>query len=118
MGGETGQLQRLSDEQINARLAAYNADGSLQRDMQLLRDNAADIIASEVLAAFGAERAKRYAEVHSGTADARWIQGVAEYGRQIYHEGTPVPAYITARTKVAGSIMAKLVDRFSDDPQT
>jgi methyl-accepting chemotaxis protein len=117
MGGDTGQLQRLTDEQVNARLAAYNGDGSLQRDMQLLRDNCADLIAAEVLAGFGAERAKRYAEVHSGTADARWIQGVAEYGRQIYSEGTPVPTYIAARTQVASRIIAKMVDRFSDDPQ-
>jgi methyl-accepting chemotaxis protein len=118
MGGENGQLQRLTDEQVSARLGAYNGDGSLQRDMQLLRDHCADLIAAEVLAGFGAERAKRYAEVHSGTADARWIQGVAEYGRQIYSEGTPVPTYIAARTQVASRIIAKMVDRFSDDPKT
>jgi methyl-accepting chemotaxis protein len=117
MGGETGQLQRLTDEQVNARLAAYNGDGSLQRDMQLLRDHCTDLIAAEVLAAFGPDRAKRYAEVHSGSADARWIQGVAEYGRQIYSEGTPVPTYIAARTQVASRIMAKMVERYSDDPQ-
>ena len=118
MGGETGQLQRLTDEQVNARLAAYNADGSLQRDMQLLRDHAADLIAAEVLAAFGPDRAKRYAEVHSGSADARWVQGVAEYGREIYRDGTPVPTYIAARTQVASQIVAKLVDRFLGDPET
>src|SRR5438309_4258150 len=86
MGGDTGQLQWLTDEQVNTRLSAYNGDGSLQQDMQLLRDNAADLIAAEILTAFGAERAKRYAEVHSGGADARWVQGVAEYGREIYRE--------------------------------
>lgn len=116
---DTGQLQQLTQEQVNARLAAYNPDGSLHHDMQLLREHAADLIASEVLAAFGPERARRYAEVHGGTtADARWIQGVAEYGREIYLDGAPVPTYIAARTKVAGRIMARIVDRFSDDPQT
>jgi methyl-accepting chemotaxis protein len=118
MGGETGQLQRLTDEQVSERLAAYNGDGSLQRDMQLLRDHAADLIAAEVLAAFGPERAKRYAEVHGGNADAHWVYGVAEYGREIYRDGTPVPAYIAARTETASRIVAKIVDRFSDDPRT
>ena len=33
MSGETGQLQKLTDEQVNARLAAYNGDGSLDRDI-------------------------------------------------------------------------------------
>jgi methyl-accepting chemotaxis protein len=117
MGGETGQLERLSDEQVKARLAAYNADGSLQRDMQLLRERAADLIAAEVLDAFGPERAKRYAEVHSGAADSRWLDGVAQYGREIYRDGTSIPTYIAARTQVASRIMAKLVDRYSDDPQ-
>jgi methyl-accepting chemotaxis protein len=118
MGGETGQLQRLTEEQVNARLDAYNGNGSLDRDMQLLRDHAADLIATEVHAAFGPERAKRYAEVHSGSPDSRWMQSVAEYGREIYQAGTPVPTYVAARTHVASRVMARLVDKFCDDPQT
>ena len=35
MSGETGQLQRLTDQQVNARLAAYNPGGSLDRDIEL-----------------------------------------------------------------------------------
>jgi methyl-accepting chemotaxis protein len=115
MSGETGQLQRLTEEQVSARLKAYNGDGSVERDMELLRENAADLIGAEVLAAFGPERAARYAEVHSGKADARWVQGVAEYGRQIYGEKTPVPVYIAARTETASRIVSKMVERFADD---
>ena len=44
MSGETGQLQRLTDEQVNARLAAYNGDGSLERDVKLLREKVGDMI--------------------------------------------------------------------------
>ena len=117
MVGETAQLQRLTDEQVSARLAAYNGNGSLQRDMQLLRDNAAQIIAAEVLAAFGPERAARYAEVHSGSADARWVRAVADYGRQIHQDRTPVPAYIAGRTEVASRILGGLVDSLSSDPE-
>jgi len=91
MTGAMGQLQRLTDEMVKARLAAYNPDGSLDRDIQLLRDNCTDVIAAEVLSQFGPERAKRYAETHSGAVDAKWVQGIAEYGRQIYSERTPVP---------------------------
>ena len=57
MNAETGQLQRLTDEQVNARLAAYNGDGSLDRDVTLLRDKVSDIIAAEIVAQFGSERA-------------------------------------------------------------
>jgi len=114
MSGETGQLQRLTDEQVTARLAAYNGDGSLERDLQLLRENATDIIAAEVLAQFGPERAARYADVHGKQVNAAWIQGIAEYGRMIYAEKTSVPVYMAARTATASRIMVKMVENFDD----
>jgi methyl-accepting chemotaxis protein len=117
MGGETGQLQRLTDEQVNARLAAYNGDGSLDRDVKLLRDNIADIIATEIVAQFGQARAERFAENYSGNVDARWIQGVAEYGRQVYAEKVSVPAYMTARTQAATRIVTRITERYSDDQE-
>ena len=70
MGGETGPLQRLTDEQVKARLDAYNAGGSLDRDIELLRDNCTDVIAAEVIAQFGPERAERYAQVYMNKVDA------------------------------------------------
>ena len=115
MSGQTGQLQRLTDEQVSARLAAYNGDGSLDGDIQLLRDTCADLIAEEVLNHFGPERARRYAEVHAGKADAAWVQGIAEYGREIYREKMSVPVYVAARMETAGRIVARMVDRFADE---
>jgi len=114
MSVDTGQLQRLTDEQVKERLAAYNGDGSLERDIELLRENATDLIAEEVLAQFGPERAARYAEVHGRGVDARWVQGIAEYGRQLYAENMSVPVYIAARTQTASRIMAKMVEKFAD----
>ena len=117
MVAETGQLQRLTDEQVSARLAAYNGDGSLERCLQLLRDNAADLIAAEVIAQFGPERAAKYAEVHTGKVDAQWIQGIAGYGREIYAEKVPVPTYISARTQTATRIIEKMTERLAADPE-
>ena len=115
MGGETGQLQKLTDEQVRARLSAYNGDGSLQRDVALLRDNVADIIAEEITAQFGKERAERFASNYSGNVDAAWIQGVAEYGRQIYADQTPVPSYMMARMQAASRIAGRMVERYAGD---
>ena len=116
MGGETGPLQRLTDEQVKARLDAYNAGGSLDRDIELLRDNCTDVIAAEVIAQFGPERAERYAQVYMNKVDAGWVQGIAEYGREIYRDRTPVPVYIAARTQTAGRIAGKIVEKFGNDP--
>ena len=117
MGGETGQLQRLTDEQVNARLAAYNGDRSLDRDVTLLRDNVNDIISSEITAQFGTARAEGFAANYAKSIDADWIQSVAEYGRQIYAERISVPAYMVARTQAAGRIIGRILERYSDDAE-
>jgi methyl-accepting chemotaxis protein len=117
MGVETGQLQRLTDEQVNARLAAYNGDGSLDRDVKLLRENVADIITAEIIAQFGSERAERFGTNYASKVDASWVQSVAEYGRQIYAERISVPAYMSARNQAAGRITARICERYSDDAE-
>jgi methyl-accepting chemotaxis protein len=114
---ETGQLQQLTDQQVKARLAAYNPDGSLDRDIAFLRENVADLIAEEITAQFGPERAALYANVYSAKVNADWIQGIAEYGRRIYREKTSVPVYMAARSDTASRIVARIVDRFAADPQ-
>jgi len=117
MSGDTGQLQRLTDEQVSARLAAYNAGGSLERDIQLLREAIADLLAEEVLAQFGPERAERYAAIYAGKVDANWVQGVAEYGREIYAQKTAVPVYIAARMATAERVVGRMVERFTGDAE-
>ena len=98
MSGDTGGLQRLTDEQVKARLQTYNPDGSLERDVHGLWRDAGDIIEGEVRNQFGAEAAERVHAHYSGKIDAAWMQNVAEYGRRIYSEKTSVPAYIAAAT--------------------
>src|SRR6476659_4693209 len=117
MGAETGQLQRLTDEQVRARLAAYNGDGSLDRDVRLLRESAADIIGGEIAAQFGSERAAKLVDNYSSGVDARWIQNVAEYGRQIYVEKVSVPSYMVARTQAAERIISRMAERYSDESE-
>lgn len=115
MGGETGQLQRLTDEQVNARLAAYNAGGALDRDIALLQEKAGDLIAAAVRDQFGKEAAEQVKTHYSGKVDASWVQAVAEYGRRIFKEKTSVPTYVAARDRLISSIVAEMFDRFHED---
>ncbi|HVI05720.1 MAG TPA: hypothetical protein VM711_06465, partial [Sphingomicrobium sp.] len=114
MGGETGQLQRLTDEQVNARLAAYNSGGSLDRDVALLREKAGDLIDFEVRDQFGSEVADRMKAHYSSKIDADWIQAVAEYGRRIFQERSSVPIYVAARDRLMSAIVKKMFERFQD----
>jgi methyl-accepting chemotaxis protein len=118
MGGETGQLQRLTDEQVSARLAAYNPDGSLDRDLAFLREQVGDLIESKVRDQFGKEAADRVRAHYGSKVDANWIQAVAEYGRRIFSEKTSVPQYVAARDRLKSAIVAGMFDRFADDCNT
>ena len=116
MGGETGQLQRLTDEQVSARLATYNAGGSLDRDLKLFREHMLPLVIAEVGGQFGSERADRYSAIYSGKIDAAWVQSIAEYGRQIYRDRTSVPQYVAARTEIANRVVSALTQQFRSDP--
>jgi methyl-accepting chemotaxis protein len=118
MTGESMQLQRLTDEQVSARLAAYNPGGSLERDIHQLWDHAGSIIEEEVRGQFGAEAANSLQPHFSGKVDANWIQSVAEYGRRIYRDKTSVPAYIAARDQLITRIIARLFKEFTNDSET
>ena len=116
MGGETGQLQRLTDEQVSARLAAYNGDGSLERDVKLLRDNVADIIARRDRCPVrdGARRALRQQLQRQGR------RGLDPGRRRIWppdlcRARCSVPSYMAARTQAASRIVARMVERYADD---
>jgi methyl-accepting chemotaxis protein len=73
MSGDTGQLQKLTDQQVSARLAAYNSGGSLDRDLQMLREKAGDLIEAEVREQFGTEAAVAVKAHYAGNVDAAWI---------------------------------------------
>ena len=115
MSGDTGQLQRLTDEQVSARLAAYNNDGSLERDIHQLWEDAGEIIEAEVRQQFGADAANELVSHYTGGVDADWVQSVAEYGRRIYRERTSVPAYIAARDQLITRTIGRMFDKFAAD---
>jgi len=114
MRGDHGQLQRLTDQQVNNRLTAYNPGGSLERDVRELWDEAGDIIEAEVRAQFGPDAAAKVETHYTGKVDSNWVQAVAEYGRRIYAERTAVPTYIAARDQLKTRIIARLFDRYSE----
>lgn len=117
MKSDTAHLQRLSDQQVSRRLNAYNPDGSLERDIHLLRDNVGDIVESEVSRQFGADAAEKVHKHYAGAIDSAWIQDIAEYGRRLYTENTPVPDYIAARDQLFARVLTQTFDRFVKQPE-
>jgi methyl-accepting chemotaxis protein len=118
MSGDTGQLQRLTDQQVSARLAAYNPGGSLDRDLQLLREKVGDLIDREVRDQFGSDAAATVKAHYDAKVDSNWIQAIAEYGRLIFREKTSVPQYIVARDQLNSRVVAATFERFGSDNDT
>ena len=112
---ETGQLQRLSDEQVNARVRAYNGDGSLERDLKALWDECGDLIEAEVRDGFSADAADALEAHFTGKVDSRWIQAVAKQGRRIFRDNVSVPDLLVARDQVNARVVAAVGERFGDD---
>ncbi len=110
-------LQPLTDAQVNNRLEAYNAGGSLERDIRALWSHAGDIIESEVQAQFGDDAAARARHHYTAPVDADWVQGVAEYGRRLFRDKSSVPAYIARRDELISAIIGRMFEKFAAEPQ-
>ena len=115
MTGESGQLQRLTDQQVSERLSAYNRAGSLDRDIELFNERVLSFVVAEIRAQFGPERAERYGDIYKGKVDTAWVQSIAEYGRQIFHNHTSVPEYIADRIEIANRVFAALTEHYHGD---
>ncbi|MEP7131445.1 MAG: methyl-accepting chemotaxis protein [Sphingomicrobium sp.] len=118
MSGETGQLQKLTDQQVSARLAAYNPGGTLERDVHQLWDDVGDIIEAEVRAQFGPDAAKSAEAHYNGSVDSSWVQDVAAHGRRIFREKTSVPGYVAARDQLVTRITDRMFSKISNDANT
>ena len=116
MGGERTALQQLTDEQVANRLAAYNGEGGLDRDLLALWSEASEILVEQQRRVFGEEAANRLADTYDRSVDSNWVQSVAALGRTIYGERTSVPAFLADRNRYASAIVASLFDRFAAEP--
>ena len=112
MSGETGQLQRLTDEQVSARLAAYNPGGVARpRHPAASRECRRPDRRAKSSRNSAPSAPERYAAIYASKRRRGWVQGIAEYGRQIYRERTSVPVYIAARTQTASRIVERMVEQ-------
>ena len=109
MSGETGQLQRLTDEQVNARLAAYNAGGSLDRDIAASSRECRRPHRRRSRRRSSARNAPtRYAPVYAGKVDAE-LDPAASPNMAARSIATrhPVPDLHGGTTEIAGRVIGK-----------
>ena len=114
MGGDTSQLQRLTDEQVNARLAAYADKGRFEANLHWLWDQAGDLIEDVTRSMLGEEGVEYERDRFTRKVDAEWVRKVAEFGLAMHVSKTSVPQFVAARAAVTKEILRRLDERFAE----
>jgi methyl-accepting chemotaxis protein len=117
MNGETGPLQPLTDEQVQARVAAYTDSGRFEANMHWLWEEAGDIIEQVSRNHLGEEAVKYERDRFTLKIDEAWIRKVAEYGLMMHVAKVSVPQFVAARAMVTGEIIRRLEEHFADSPE-
>ena len=108
-------LQPLTETQVQNRLVAYNPDGSLERDIRGLWEDAGEIISDCARQHFGDPAVAVVERHYTSKVDAAWVQNVADFGQRLYREKQSVPDYIATRDKLISDIIVRVFEKFDDD---
>ncbi len=114
MGSDTGHLQRLTDDQVSRRLAAYADDGRFQDSMRWLWGEAGEVIEDAFRRHFGEDGVSQNRDQFTRPVDAQWVRSVAEEGVRMYAAGADVPTFVAARARMAKDVVTALDGRFAD----
>ena len=117
MKSDTGHLQRLSEDQISRRLAAYADGGRFQESMRWLWEEAGEIIGDAFRRHFSEKAAGRSREQFTSPVDSQWVRSVAEEGVRMYAASDDVPSFVAAHVRMARDVVAGFDERFTGRPE-
>jgi methyl-accepting chemotaxis protein len=113
MNSDTGHLQRITDDQVEQRLAAYSDDGRFEESLRWLWSEAGDIIEPACLRHFGDKGAEVARVYLTRPVDAAWVQTVAKQGRLMFEGGKSVPAFVVTRARMIKDVIVAFEDKFA-----
>jgi methyl-accepting chemotaxis protein len=113
MSGETSHLQRLSNEQVAARLQHYSNSGELESSLRWLWEQAGDAIENACKRLFGEDGGKVVRTYMTRPIDVSWVHTVAKHGRLIYINKQSVPEFIAARARMTREVISELEQAFA-----
>jgi len=102
--------ERLSDEQVSARLAAYGDNGQFGDELAWLWGEAGDLIGGAAKTALGASGAELYRDIFTSPVDATWVRGIAEAGAKLGSGKLPQAA--AARAAFSAQVFEGLSNQF------
>lgn len=117
MKSDTAHLQRLTDEQVSARLAAYGDEGRFEQEMRALWDSAGDLVAQSARLHFGEQAVALDEKQFTSPFDAHWIHRVADHGVRMYQAKESFPKFMAERSRMAAEVITAIEERFGDRPE-
>ena len=117
MSGDTGHLQRLSDEQVQSRLVQYSNGGEFEQSLHWLWQEAGEIVEHACRAHFGEAGARTASAYASRKVDAAWVHTVAKQGLHMFAEKSSVPEFVATRGLMVRDVLAAFEDKFAGRPE-
>ena len=117
MSGETGHLQRLTDQQVASRLKAYGNQGEFETSLHWLWDEAGKLLEEACRRQFGDEGTKVVHAYMTRPVDTAWVHTVAKHGRLMFAGKNSVPEFIAARACMAQDVLASFEEHFAGRPE-
>jgi methyl-accepting chemotaxis protein len=113
MNSESGNLQRLTEDQVEARLAAYSDGGRFEESLHWLWGEAGDVIEKVSHEFFDEEAVALGRDRFTSPVDKAWIRAIADQGVSMFTAKRSVPEFIASRARMACEITRQLDDRFA-----
>ena len=117
MSGDTSQLQRLTDEQVNARLAAYADKGRFETNLHWLWEQAGDLIEEISRTTLGEQAVAYEQERFTRKVDSDWVRNVAEYGLAMHVSRASVPQFVAATAAASKELLRRFDERFAESTE-
>ena len=105
MSGDIGHLQRLTNEQVAARIACYGDEGRFEASLRRLWDDAGPVIEAAARSRFGDDVGCLGRDHFTRPVDEAWVRSVAEQGVRMFAAKRNVPEFIAARAEVANEVI-------------
>jgi methyl-accepting chemotaxis protein len=116
MSGDTGHLQRLTEQQVASRLEHYGDRGEFQKSLHWLWQEAGDVVEAACGKHFGDEGARVANAYGSRPVDESWVHTVAKQGRHMFAQKSSVPEFVATRAQMVRDVLCAFEERFEGRP--
>ncbi|MBA3511057.1 methyl-accepting chemotaxis protein [Sphingomonas sp.] len=113
MSGDIGHLQRLTNEQVAARIASYGDDGRFEASLRQLWDDAGPVIEAAARTHFGDDVGCLGARYFTQPVDEAWVRSVADQGLKMFAAKRSVPEFTVARARMVRDVVRGFDDCFA-----